>query len=295
MNAEQLAAAIGGHKGGDGWMARCPAHHDRTPSLSIRDAENGRILVHCHAGCGQRDVISALRSHGLWGQGGERPEAQLPMPTGPRAVRDEVRRSRQAQAIWEAARPAQGTLVEQYLASRSLRLCLFPSLRFLSNQRHRAGGDWPCLIARVTRGVDGMPLGLHRTFLAPDGSGKAPVDPAKMMLGPCRGGVVRLAAVYEELAVGEGIETVLSFMQATGLPGWAALSTSGLLTLGLPADIKDVVVLADGDGPGERAAREAATRWTKEGRRVRIARAPRGLDFNDVLMGRFAEANRAAS
>jgi hypothetical protein len=48
---------------------------------------------------------------------------------------------------------------------------------------------WPAMVALVTRGVDGLPLGIHRTFLAHDGLGKTPVEPTKMMLGPCRGGV----------------------------------------------------------------------------------------------------------
>ena len=51
---------------GDSWRARCPAHDDRNPSLNIRDS-NGKILVHCHAGCDQRDVINALKDRGLWG------------------------------------------------------------------------------------------------------------------------------------------------------------------------------------------------------------------------------------
>ena len=63
----------------------------------------------------------------------------------------------------------------------------------------------------------------------------------------------------------------------------AALSTSGLRALELPADVRDVVILADGDAPGEAAADTAAARWQKEGRRVRIARSPAGYDFNDLL------------
>ena len=50
------------------------------------------------------------------------------------------------------------------------------------------------MVALVTRGIDDVPLAIHRTFLARDGFGKAPVNPQKMMLGPCRGGAVRLAA-----------------------------------------------------------------------------------------------------
>jgi DNA primase len=88
------------------------------------------------------------------------------------------------------------------------------------------------------------------------------------------------------LLIAEGIETALSAMQATAQPAWAALSTSGLLTLELPERVRDVVVLADGDAPGEAAAQDAGLRWKRQGRRVRIARPPRGFDFNDVLRGR---------
>ena len=73
------------------------------------------------------------------------------------------------------------------------------------------------MVALVTRGTDGEPLAIHRTFLARDGAGKAPVTPQKMMLGPCRGGAVRLATATGKLMVGEGIETCLAAMQATGL------------------------------------------------------------------------------
>ena len=67
----------------------------------------------------------------------------------------------------------------------------------------------------------------------------------------------------------------LSAMQATGNPAWAALSTSGLRALHLPNIVREVIVLADGDDPGEDAARDCAVRWHREGRRVSIARPPR--------------------
>jgi hypothetical protein len=46
--SEDIALALGGRKTNVGSTARYPAH-DRTPSLSIREADNGKILVHCHA------------------------------------------------------------------------------------------------------------------------------------------------------------------------------------------------------------------------------------------------------
>jgi hypothetical protein len=41
------------------WVARCPAHDDRTPSLSIRELDDGRILLHCFAGCAAAEVLAA--------------------------------------------------------------------------------------------------------------------------------------------------------------------------------------------------------------------------------------------
>jgi putative DNA primase/helicase len=142
------------------------------------------------------------------------------------------------------------------------------------------------MVALVTRGTDGAPLAIHRTFMSGDGTSKAPIEPTKMMLGPCRGGAVRLGPITDRLLVAEGIENALSAMQATGQAAWAALSASGLRALELPVEARDVVVLADGDEPGEAAARDCAWRWKRQGRRVRIARPPRGFDFNDVLLGR---------
>ena len=46
---------------GDGkWIARCPSHEDKSPSLSIMEKSDGRVLIHCHAGCGANDVLAAI-------------------------------------------------------------------------------------------------------------------------------------------------------------------------------------------------------------------------------------------
>lgn len=46
--------------GQDQWTARCPAHDDSSPSLAIKELSDGRILIHCHAGCGGSDVMESL-------------------------------------------------------------------------------------------------------------------------------------------------------------------------------------------------------------------------------------------
>jgi putative DNA primase/helicase len=107
----------------------------------------------------------------------------------------------------------------------------------------------------VTRGSDNVAVSIQRTFIARDGRGKAPVNPSKMMLGPCRGSAVRLAAPGDVLMLGEGIETCLAKMLATGYPSWSALSASRLRALDLPDDVRHAIVLADGDDACATASR----------------------------------------
>lgn len=296
MNAETIAKALCGRKVGGGWMARCPAHDDREPSLAICDADEGKVLVRCHAGCEQERVIKTLRSLGLWTDNGPRScsRSNSSSVAGRVPDPDDTKRREVALAIWQSAMPADGSLVETYLAARGLRLPPPTTLRFHTGLKHPSGGIWPAMVGLVSRGFDDTPLAIHRTFLARDGSGKAPVDPQRMMLGPCRGGAVRLAAPGDMLMVGEGVETCLAAMMASGHPAWAALSTSGLRALDLPGDVRDVIVLADGDEPGEAAAQGCACRWKREGRRVRIARAQQGMDFNDMLLGRAPRIDEGA-
>jgi putative DNA primase/helicase len=289
----ELAGKLNGKPAGQGRLtAKCPSHSDRRPSLSIGVGRDGKTLFHCFV-CTQEQVLDALRGLGFWPQRHGRsrsPHRRHQMRQTrryPGGDQELLRRGDVAQSLWQLSLDGRGTLAETYLAYRSIHLEHWPAtIRFHAGLKHPSGDVWPAMVALVTRGSDGMPLGVHRTFLNRDGVGKAPVDPQKMMLGPCRGGAIRLADPDDVLMVAEGIETALAAMLATGQPAWAALSTSGLRTLDLPHDVRDVIVLAHGDEAGEAAARDCAWRWKHEGRRVRIARPPHGLDFNDMLMGR---------
>lgn len=89
MTAETIARELHGRRSGAGWMAKCPAHEDRSPSLSITERD-GKTLLHCFTGCPQDAVISALRARGLW------PERERPQWT-PAERRDWGRRRRQAE------------------------------------------------------------------------------------------------------------------------------------------------------------------------------------------------------
>ena len=236
MNAETIGRALGGRKAGSNWIARCPAHDDREPSLSIRRAGDGKVLVRCHAGCDQRQVIAALRSRGLWSEHGSRRSrhsAAQTATTGQPNCED-AKRSAAALAIWQSAMPAQETLVATYLASRGLHLPSPPTLRFHARLRHPSGGVWPAMVALVTHGSDKRRSPSTEPFLPVTVPARRRSIPQKMMFGPCRGGAVRLGTPGGVLMVGEGIETCLAAMQATGNASLGCASTSGLRSLDLP-------------------------------------------------------------
>jgi hypothetical protein len=193
-----------------------------------------------------------------------------------------------ARRILDETLPASGTIVETCLRNRGIKIPLPSCLYFHCGLKHTPTGyHLPAMVAARTS-IDGSVNAIHRTYLKHDGSGKASVEPVRMDLGLRNGGSIRLADVADELMIGEGIETTLSAMQMYGLPGWAAGSAGAMREVTLPTTVTSVIILADGDNPGEQAARFSAQRWLREGRRVRIARAPWGKDFNDVLIAKAA-------
>jgi hypothetical protein len=309
--AERVALALEARRAGrGGWLAFCPAHDNKeTPALSIKEGQSGMLLVHCFSGCDARDVLAALRQRGIISGRYEKGEEGQLHPSAvwarererAREAEDKLKRVRW---FWGRAESAERTLVQTYLeVGRGLPLHSLPqfhepekrrfkpsrrlvpaALRFRPKERHLSGADLPVMVALVTK-PDGGICGLHRTFLASDGSRKAAVDPVRMMFGPVSGGAVHLAPAAEQLGFAEGIETALAFMIATGVPTWATLSTSGMARAELPPlpFAREVIIAADNDPAGVEAAEKLAARAVRDGRRVRIATPPAGLDFADLL------------
>jgi len=80
--AADIAAGLNGRRNGRGWVACCPAHDDKHPSLSIDEGRDGKALVVCRTGCSQDDVIDALRGLGLWPEAPDLARATLRRPVG---------------------------------------------------------------------------------------------------------------------------------------------------------------------------------------------------------------------
>ena len=226
---------------------------------------------------------------------GARPQRQTPTASARPAAKDH---GREIEFILSKAGPIAGSLAERYLGLRGLPAPHCTDLLFHSDLTHwdsRRG--FPGIVA-VVRDHQGNRIALHRTYLADDGSAKAPVDNPRKMLASTGRGTVRLAEIANGLlGVAEGIETALSVMAACPhLPVWATLSASNLEQAVLPPDAQRIVILADrdGSGAGQRAAEAAAHRLAAEGRRVWIALPPNeGEDFNDLLLRGGADAVKA--
>ncbi|HRO14479.1 MAG TPA: hypothetical protein PLL33_05465 [Paracoccus sp. (in: a-proteobacteria)] len=242
-DARALTLALRGKWYGRQGLACCPAHGDRRPSLTLADAPDGRLLLHCKTGCDFRDVLSALRERGLMDRHA-RPQPPSAGEIARRKAEDEacaVKRERQALSVWCEALPVHGTLAETYLRARGITCPLPDTLRFHPACWHASAKRLPALVARV----DGLPrLAVHRTYLRADGTGKAEVDPPKAMLGAALGGAVCVHEAGGPLMVAEGIETALSL--SSGLirhPAtvWAALSAPGMAGLRLPGVASPIV------------------------------------------------------
>ncbi len=262
-----------------GWLCLCPAHDDHIPSLSLSLGKEGKLLAYCYAGCSFSDVFLALRRKGLL----EKRDGDI----FPQASHAPKNSSKTALKIWHESHQAEGTPVETYLRSREIRGLIPSTLRFHSGLFHASRTYHPAMVAAVTLWPSRSLSGVHRTYLSTDGEDKASLSPNKMMLGLTKGSAVRLAPIGPKLILAEGIETALSCFYATNFPTWSCLSTSGMVNVAVPSleITREIIICADGDGAGHRAANTLAERLHRDGYVVRLALPPQGEDFNTVLRG----------
>lgn len=224
-----------------------------------------------------------------------------------RMARDTVKNRDKALGWWlKADKDIAGTPVETYLAAaRGIRLSALPhppgALRYLADAVHRQTGELLPAMMAVATGPDGKAWAVHRTFLRPDGRGKADVNPAKMIWPRgWHGAAVRITkgrhrlppeeaarrGLEDELMLTEGIEDALTLAMAEhDMRVWAALTLGNLTSIRVPACVARVFVAADNDY-GKRQAQDALERGVaalrRQGRPVHVIRSPLGKDFNDL-------------
>jgi hypothetical protein len=244
-----------------------------------------------------------------------------------REAADIAAKRQRAKGSWLHARPlAAGDVVTTYLAGRGLDLARLGAppraLRLEPGANHRESGQrWPAMIAMIT-GPDGACWGVHRTFLAADGSGKAPVNPPrKIWPGGFWGGAIRISRGASNLApaeaaakghadivaITEGVEDALTV--ALACPDWRVWAAGALGAMGAidpPPGCRAIVLIRDNDELGKdgvaleaahkawsRVLDQAAGRCRAAGVALYVARPKGGAkDFNDALQ---ALARKAAA
>ncbi len=264
-------------------------------------AGDGFKLLQAVHGWGFRDALLAVASFlGI--------ESSAPRPAAPRAPMAQVRTEpatvtrRVLDLLRTCTAPEMVAGVVDYLRGRrvwplparcSLKAHVgYDYIRPLQGKAFENLGRFACLVAPVVD-VEGELVTAHvtytengRKFARVMGEGEA--LPARKILSPLtgrRGCAVRLAPIAEVLGVAEGIETALSAMRIHDMPVWSCLNTRLLAKFVPPPGVRHVVVFADNDLAGMKAAWEL--RDELEGRCTVELRAPadRYGDWNDCAMG----------
>ncbi|MCO6180891.1 toprim domain-containing protein [Ciceribacter sp. RN22] len=191
-----------------------------------------------------------------------------------------------------------GTLVESYLRNRGITAfrgtgnLRFHPRCFYRPDEHSPTETWPAMIAAVTD-LSGRITGAHRTWLAPDGLDKAPIDTQRKAMGDLLGNAVRFGVPGEAMAAGEGIETVLSVREAIpGMASAAALSAAHLAAILFPDSLRRLYIARDNDPAGNGARDSLIERADAAGIEA-IVLSPRLGDFNGDLRVLGIDALRA--
>ncbi|ESZ69538.1 hypothetical protein X727_16825 [Mesorhizobium sp. L103C119B0] len=287
--ANEIITKLGGNERTG--MCRCPAHDDQNPSLHVSNGRKG-VVVRCHAGCSQENVIAALRQHGLWSKTSHKVPLRLPGDT------DTNRTERTARKLLDAAEKSTER-PNAYLQGRGIKRSP-PTLKLVGRGIMSAitGTKLPAMIAPITN-KEGQIVAAHVTYLTADAKKNAvgKNGNVRRMYGKVAGELVVLKEPDPEkpFILGEGIETVLSAMQISGFPGGAATSAGNMEKLRLP-NAAEYIIAADNDPPGLKGAAAFAGRLRLEGRTVRVAiPKSKGLDWNDVLQSDEAGARWQAA
>jgi hypothetical protein len=256
--------------------------------------EHGDLLDIIRGSCGLtdfRDVAAEARRFLAL------PEARLdgelrrrPPPTSQASVTS-------ARRLFAMSQPIAGTLAETYLRRRGIAyLDDVASLRFHPRCYYRPDASaptesWPAMIAAVTD-AEGRITGVHRTWLDPSDHGKAPIGTPRRAMGRLLGHAVRFGVVGDVMAIGEGIETMLSLRCVMpALPMAAALSAAHLAALLFPPALRRLYVARDNDPAGEDTAATLAGRAMEAGFES-IVLSPQLGDFNEDLLALGVDALR---
>jgi hypothetical protein len=280
-------------KAGRELLGLCPFHDEKTPSFTVNDRKR---FFHCF-GCGAHgDAIAFARQRYslslpaavelLEQDAGVRTLRPAP-PESRRGVCESNNSGAMIAEILRGCVPAADSPVEAYITqARSLQ---WPA-DLVDLHYHPAcprGADrLPAMVAVMRDIHHNEPCGLHRTYLRPDGSGKADVTPSKMMLGRAAGAVIKLCAdedVTLGLGIAEGIEDAIAIIGSDWRPVWACGSSGAIREFPVLRGIEALTVFCDADNSGISAARACVERWRHTRKEAVVLPPPGAKDFAEMV------------
>ncbi len=248
-------------------------------------AEHGDLLDVIRESCGLtdfKDVADEARAFLSLPRSQPEPDRQR-RPTAPPTGSSEA-----ARRLFAMSQPMTRTLAETYLRKRGITaLHETGALRFHPRcyyrpDEHSPTETWPAMIASVTD-LAGRITGAHRTWLSPDGDGKAPIDTPRRAMGDLLGHAVRFGVTQDVMAAGEGIETMLSLRCVLPtMPMVAALSAAHLSAILFPDILRRLYIARDDDPAGDGAMAALIDRAEQAGIEA-IVLSPALGDFNEDL------------
>ena len=287
---------------GDGYLTYCPAHDDNeSPSLSVADSDqSGGCTVFCHAGCGWKQVKDILHERGLI-------ECHTPHNNKKTSVLKIPATSKNKEQNkdcfpWSAAKytDASNSDLVGYFKTREIffnkDFPVPPAIRW-GSYKDKQGNNVTQIVAAATKIGDKFVTAIQRLFVEKDAGVIKKIG--KKMMGSCRSKGVWFfrKQAMTDLVIGEGIETVLSVMQASGFNGVSALSTAGLKAIVLPGGLRNIWIAVDSDVSfaGQATSIKFAERLEKERPELNVELCspcnecftdnPTKLDFNDLSAG----------
>jgi len=254
-----IVQRLGGVWSGRHAMVRCPAHEDRTPSLSIRQGRNS-ILVHCFAGC---DGVAVMR--GIRQVLGHTIPDQRAKPEPANDREPPFRR------LWAEARPVEGTLGQRYL--RDVRGIRFvpADVRFHGRcpmGRGSAARFLPALLVGVF--VRERLIAIQRLFL----DSQTAVRTHRMMLGNSRGGTWPARFDGGVMRIAEGFESACAYRQLTGQEAGTCFGVRNFGGFDIASGTTRVTLLPDNDLEGARTAHAAIAQRHSDETPFDIERCP---------------------
>lgn len=258
-----LVRRLGGTWSGDTAMCACPAHADKTPSLSIRQGDRG-ILVTCHAGCDASDVLREL--------------SRIERLPDFRRVAIEKARSGPGDAymaIWRAANAIEGTIAERYIRDTRGIWAPLSDVRFHPRCPRGQGAFArfePALLVAMRK--LGEIAAIQRIFLDP---GTA-TSTEKLCLGQAIGAAWTNGPPARTIGLCEGFETAAAYMSLTGIQAWATMGAKRFHQLTIPSDVETLILLADNDTEGRRARDRAWEAYKRPGLSIETEWPPGGMN-----------------